>query len=282
MKFPKSIHAEGWGQHIEHADGPAGRHGKPGHKTGHKPGNKAGAKPVSWHTPLHGEPVPRASAAPQATRSQPAAATPWLLGAGVMAALIGGAVAMSRHIGEPAAPVVVGQVTLSVEDGQLQDAPPSAGAVAPAPEVAPAPAPPAEAAKPAPAETRTAQAPEPKREPEPVVRTLVPPPEVLAEIAPEPEAAPVAQAPAAPELEDAGITVQVRQALAADATLAAVPIAVSTAQGVVKLEGQAPDAEARERATVVAAATTGVKAVDNRLTLPPLALLVPPPPASGG
>lgn len=275
MKFPKSIHAEGWDQHIEHADEPAGRQGKPGRN----PGHKAGAKPVSWHTPLHSEPVPRASAATQATRSQPAAVTPWLLGAGVMAALIGGAVAMSRHIGEPAAPVIVGQVTLSAEDGQLQDAPPSAGAVAPAPEAAPAL--PAEAAKPTPAETRTAQAAEPKREPEPVVRTLAPPPEALAEVAPEPEAAPVAQAPAAPELEDAGITVQVRQALAADATLAAVPIAVSTAQGVVKLEGQAPDAEARERATVVAAATTGVKAVDNRLTLPPLALLVPPP-ASGG
>jgi osmotically-inducible protein OsmY len=61
----------------------------------------------------------------------------------------------------------------------------------------------------------------------------------------------------------------VRLALSADSTLAAVPIAVTTDQGVVKLEGQAPDAPTRERATVVAASAAGVKAVDNRLTLPP-------------
>lgn len=69
--------------------------------------------------------------------------------------------------------------------------------------------------------------------------------------------------------EDAGITQQVRVALASEATLAGVPIAVSTDHGIVKLEGQAPDAQARARATVVAASTSGVKAVDNRLTLPP-------------
>jgi osmotically-inducible protein OsmY len=67
---------------------------------------------------------------------------------------------------------------------------------------------------------------------------------------------------------DTGITVKVREALASDATLAAVPIAVSTDHGVVKLEGQAPDAQAKARATVVAAATSGVRGVDNRLTLP--------------
>ncbi|MDR7269096.1 hypothetical protein J2X20_001725 [Pelomonas saccharophila] len=78
------------------------------------------------------------------------------------------------------------------------------------------------------------------------------------------------QAPAQPAVaEDSGITVKVRMALAADATLAAVPIAVSTDHGVVKLEGQAPDSQTRERATVVASSATGVKAVDNRLTLPP-------------
>ena len=66
---------------------------------------------------------------------------------------------------------------------------------------------------------------------------------------------------------------KVRSALAADTTLAAVPIAVSTDHGVVKLEGQAPDAQTRERATVVAAGTTGVKGVDNRLTLRPPAVL---------
>jgi hypothetical protein len=76
--------------------------------------------------------------------------------------------------------------------------------------------------------------------------------------------------PAAPSPEDAGITQQVRVALASEATLAGLPIAVSTDHGVVKLEGQAPDTQARERATVVAAGTSGVKAVDNRLTVPPV------------
>ncbi|MGM9483605.1 BON domain-containing protein [Roseateles sp. NT4] len=77
------------------------------------------------------------------------------------------------------------------------------------------------------------------------------------------------QAPVQPVVEDSGITAKVRIALAADSTLAAVPIAVSTDHGVVKLEGQAPDALTRERATVVASSANGVKAVDNRLTLPP-------------
>lgn len=77
------------------------------------------------------------------------------------------------------------------------------------------------------------------------------------------------QQPAQPAPEDSGITAKVRMALAADPTLSAVPIAVSTDHGVVKLEGQAPDAQTRERATFVVAGTSGVKAIDNRLTLPP-------------
>jgi len=40
---------------------------------------------------------------------------------------------------------------------------------------------------------------------------------------------------------------------------------------VVRLEGQAPDATTREHAAVVAASAAGVRAVDNRLTLPPAA-----------
>lgn len=102
----------------------------------------------------------------------------------------------------------------------------------------------------------------------------------LAAVTPPPAAAsatspgmpPLAQAaPALPE--DSGITQQVRTALASDSTLAAVPIAVTTEQGVVKLEGQAPDAPTRERATVVASSAAGVKAVDNRLTLAPAPML---------
>ena len=80
--------------------------------------------------------------------------------------------------------------------------------------------------------------------------------------------------------EDSGITVKVKMALSADAQLSAAPIVVSTDHGVVKLEGQAPDAQAREHATVIAANTVGVKAVDNRLTLPPVASLDSP--RSGG
>ncbi|KQV61038.1 hypothetical protein ASC95_06380 [Pelomonas sp. Root1217] len=76
-----------------------------------------------------------------------------------------------------------------------------------------------------------------------------------------------------PTVEDSGITAKVRMALSADSTLAAVPIAVSTDHGVVKLEGQAPDTQTRERATVVASSTGGVKAVDNRLTVPPAAVV---------
>lgn len=106
----------------------------------------------------------------------------------------------------------------------------------------------------------------------PVTAPVNPP--VVAQAEPQP-------LPPAVNPEDTGITVKVRQALAADTTLAAVPIAVSTDHGVVKLEGQAPDAQARERATVVAAATTGVKGVDNRLTVPPVAMLGPVT-ASGG
>lgn len=94
-------------------------------------------------------------------------------------------------------------------------------------------------------------------------------PEAAASAVATPVTPPVAQAPAVPSPEDSGITMTVRSALAADATLAAVPIAVSTDHGVVKLEGQAPDAPTRQRATVVAASAAGVKAVDNRLTLPP-------------
>ncbi|WP_422017497.1 BON domain-containing protein [Roseateles sp.] len=106
----------------------------------------------------------------------------------------------------------------------------------------------------------------------------VAPPSTMPDVTPVPVTPPLAQAQPQPQpqpaaADDAGITVKVRTALATDATLAAVPIAVSTDHGVVKLEGQAPDTQARERATVVAAATQGVKAVDNRLTLPPVALL---------
>jgi hypothetical protein len=386
MKFPKSMHAEGWDQHFE-GGAPAVKTNNPAFNQ--KRGFKAGAKPVSLHTPWHADapariparelsasvaaPARASSAAPEARPAaagagkppaSPSSSLPWVLGAGVGVLLIGGAVAVSRSLApaEPAAtqaPMVVGQVTPSAEDAQLQSSPPSAGLPAadeagPAASVGEASAPPVmpapkavtepQAAPPAPAETRVAQGPMPRQPqpqvwtakpadkadtPAPVVRTLTPAPEVLAQASP-PATAPVALAPVPPQAAapvtapapapaattatvptapnaasaaalpmppaatapvtppviaqqaptpasttpdpaDTSITVQVRQALAADATLAAVPIAVSTDHGVVKLEGQAPDVQARERATVVAANTVGVKAVDNRLTLPPVA-----------
>jgi osmotically-inducible protein OsmY len=43
---------------------------------------------------------------------------------------------------------------------------------------------------------------------------------------------------------------------------------VTTTQGIVRLEGPAPNATAKERATVLAGAPEGVRGVDNRLALP--------------
>ncbi|MFG6455258.1 BON domain-containing protein [Roseateles sp. BYS96W] len=323
MKFPKSMHAEGWVRHFD--DGAA-----PRVAATTRPGIKAGAKPVNAYTPLHGD-VPlqasrpirmNAPMAPQAPRPSVAPAAmstvgrapvlPWVLSAGAAVVLIGGGALMARNrpVSTPAEPIVVSQASPSPEEAQLAAEPPSAGAASaaePAPEVVSTPVehPPV---KLAPAEEQMAAT----KQAAPVTRTLQPPPEVMAVAAPAPASAPasgvalpalaqaselpasaaapasadtppVAQAaPSATEPADAGITMQVRQALAADAALATVPIAVSTAQGVVKLEGQAPDAQARERATVVAAATSGVKGVDNRLTLPPVASLDKPLLASGG
>ncbi|KQY89101.1 hypothetical protein ASD35_16490 [Pelomonas sp. Root1444] len=281
-----------------------------------------------------------ASRTPAASTAPRSGVNPWLIGAGVGAALIGLAVTMSRTMSpsEPSAPpaAVLSQATPSPEDTLLQSQPPSAGPVTPAPEAQPAetPAAPAPAVEPKAAATPTkvAEAPTPplpvvRGDPATTPRTLAqasPPPvresalQPLAPVTPAvtppvqaappvvaatPAPAPIPQTPpaavppetvppvaqAAPQPqppvaapEDSSITVNVRTALAADSTLAAVPIAVSTDHGVVKLEGQAPDASTRERATVVAAATSGVKAVDNRLTVPPVATVGGVTPTSGG
>jgi hyperosmotically inducible periplasmic protein len=69
-------------------------------------------------------------------------------------------------------------------------------------------------------------------------------------------------------LTDANITAAVKAALATDPGLSAVAIEVTTQDGVVRLDGPAPDAKARERATVIAAAPQGVSRVDNRLVVP--------------
>jgi osmotically-inducible protein OsmY len=66
---------------------------------------------------------------------------------------------------------------------------------------------------------------------------------------------------------DAAITAQVNASLAKDAALSVMKIDVDTAQGRVTLSGTAPDATAMERATQLAQAVDGVKAVDNRLVV---------------
>ena len=70
-------------------------------------------------------------------------------------------------------------------------------------------------------------------------------------------------------LNDTGITAAVKTALAADPALSALKVEVNTTEGVVRLDGPAPDAKARERAGVLAAAPQGVRQVDNRLVVTP-------------
>ncbi len=69
-------------------------------------------------------------------------------------------------------------------------------------------------------------------------------------------------------IDDAGINAKVKAALAVDPALSASRIDVRTDNGVVRLDGPAPDAAAKERATVLAKAPQGVRGVDNRLALP--------------
>jgi len=69
-------------------------------------------------------------------------------------------------------------------------------------------------------------------------------------------------------ISDTGISAKIKTALAADPSLSAARITVTTRDGVVRLEGPAPDAAAKERATVLAGAPQGVRGVDNRLALP--------------
>lgn len=76
-------------------------------------------------------------------------------------------------------------------------------------------------------------------------------------------------------VDDAAISLKVKTALAADPALSAGRIDVTTSQGVVRLDGPAPDAVAKERATVLASAPQGVRGVDNRLALPQAAQVVP-------
>lgn len=79
------------------------------------------------------------------------------------------------------------------------------------------------------------------------------------------EAAGKAAVSAAEAINDAAVTAAVKTALAADPALSAMKIEVTTTDGVVQLDGPAPDYRARERAEVIAMAPQGVVRVENRL-----------------
>lgn len=68
-------------------------------------------------------------------------------------------------------------------------------------------------------------------------------------------------------VNDATITTTVNAELAKDSTLSALKIDVDTSQGHVALRGTAPTAQAKERATQIAASVKGVTSVDNLLTV---------------
>ncbi len=74
-------------------------------------------------------------------------------------------------------------------------------------------------------------------------------------------------ASAAEAVNDAAITASVKTALAADPALSAVKIEVTTTDGVVQLDGPAPDHRSRERAEMIAVAPRGVVRVENRLVV---------------
>lgn len=69
------------------------------------------------------------------------------------------------------------------------------------------------------------------------------------------------------KLKDAAITTAVNAELARDAELSALRINVDTVSGRVLLQGTAPNANARERATSLASKVDGVMSVDNKLVV---------------
>ena len=69
------------------------------------------------------------------------------------------------------------------------------------------------------------------------------------------------------KLTDATITTSVNAELVRDPSLSALKINVDTTGGRVALHGTAPDASARDRATVLAQRVEGVVGVDNQLVI---------------
>ena len=67
--------------------------------------------------------------------------------------------------------------------------------------------------------------------------------------------------------EDTVITTSIAAGLAKDPDLSAIKIEVETKGGNVALYGAAANAQAKERATLIATSVKGVRAVDNKLTV---------------
>jgi hyperosmotically inducible periplasmic protein len=69
------------------------------------------------------------------------------------------------------------------------------------------------------------------------------------------------------KVNDAAITTAMNAELAKDATLSALAINVDTVDGRVALKGTAPNEAARQRASQLASAISGVRSVDNSLVV---------------
>lgn len=69
------------------------------------------------------------------------------------------------------------------------------------------------------------------------------------------------------KVTDAAITAQINAELARDSRLSALRVDVDTVDGRVTLRGNAPDGNARDRATTLAQQVSGVRSVDNQLSL---------------
>jgi hyperosmotically inducible protein len=68
-------------------------------------------------------------------------------------------------------------------------------------------------------------------------------------------------------IDDATLTTKVKTAVLAEPGLKTLQINVDTKDGVVKLSGTVDNASMKERAAQVAQAVTGVRSVDNALTV---------------
>ena len=70
-------------------------------------------------------------------------------------------------------------------------------------------------------------------------------------------------------VDDIAITASVSSEFAKDADLSAIKINVDTKNGAVTLNGPAPSAAARDKATTIAKSVKGVVSVDNKLVVKP-------------